>query len=392
MTTNWLDGEDKGSDWNVIKFRCYVYDENGNEGYSPEYYMHVFSTDALKARIDAENAFEFESCEPQNTDIKTSAGYAVDFTMHLKDFTDWMHDSELYARQYFEIKENGISSYIDGVHFSYLRNAPANAEIIEHADLYCGDTLIKELKKEYKVTVEKKEETQASSSPDTSETDTGTDKYKPIYELVKPGADFSVVKPIEITKPISIADIFEEIERPISGVISFGDKDEEELPFEDVLKEDYFYDAVKWAYTSDPRITEGIDDKHFGPKRIVTRAQAMAFLWRAMGEPEPTSKTNPFKDVKKDDYFYKAVLWAVEKGITVGTDSTHFSPDDTCSTAHIVTFLYRTLEIGDDGYYEEAASWAKDNGLLENIEKKVSPYVACPRSDVVTFLYRTIVK
>ena len=165
-----------------------------------------------------------------------------------------------------------------------------------------------------------------------------------------------------------------------------------ENPFVDIAEESYYYDAILWAYYAEPQVTKGVDETHFGPNKTVTRGQTVTFLWRAMGEPEPKTTNNPFADVKTDDYYYKAVLWAVESGITVGSDSTHFSPDATCSTAHITTFLYRTLDIGNDGWYEAAAKWAEDNGLLKDINKEVAPDVNCPRADVVTFLYRTVGK
>ena len=111
-----------------------------------------------------------------------------------------------------------------------------------------------------------------------------------------------------------------------------------------------------------------------------------------MGEPEPTAKINPFADVPESEYYYKAILWAVEKGVTMGTDATHFTPNQTCSTAHIITFLYRTLGIGTDGWYELAGAWAKDAGLLDGLTLQVAPEVDCPRADVVLFLYRQLGK
>ncbi len=163
-------------------------------------------------------------------------------------------------------------------------------------------------------------------------------------------------------------------------------------PFEDVKETDYFYDAVLWAYYAKPQVTNGIDTTHFGPTSTVTRGQAVTFLWRAMGCPEPTTKTNPFVDVPETEYYYKPILWAVEKGITKGTDATHFTPNQTCSTAHILTFLYRTLGIGTDGWYQVAEAWAKGAGLLEGLTLKVEPGVDCPRADVVLFLYRQLAK
>jgi hypothetical protein len=120
----------------------------------------------------------------------------------------------------------------------------------------------------------------------------------------------------------------------------------------------------------------------------VTRAQAVAFRSRAVGSPEPETAWNPFVDVPESEYYYKPILWAVEKGITKGTDDTHFTPNQTCSTAHIITFLYRTLGIGADGWYEVAEAWAQGAGLLKGLDIKVAPGVDCPRCDVVLFLYR----
>ena len=118
----------------------------------------------------------------------------------------------------------------------------------------------------------------------------------------------------------------------------------------------------------------------------------MTFLWRAVGCPEPTKKDNPFVDVAETAYYYKAVLWALEKGITKGTDDTHFTPEQTCSTAHILTFLYRTLGVGTDGWYAVAEAWAKGAGVLDGLTITVAPGVDCPRRDVVLFLFRTVGK
>ena len=163
-------------------------------------------------------------------------------------------------------------------------------------------------------------------------------------------------------------------------------------PFSDIFETDYFYNAVLWAYYAEPFVTNGMDATHFGPATTVKREHAVTFLWRAMGEPEPQAAENPFVDVKETDYFYKAVLWAVENGITKGTDATHFTPQQTCSTAHILTFLYRTLGVGEDGWYTEAEAWAKGAGLLDGLELTVAPGVDCPRADVVYFLWRALGK
>ena len=174
-------------------------------------------------------------------------------------------------------------------------------------------------------------------------------------------------------------------------------------PFADVGEADYCYDAVLWAYYAKPFITNGKESPVFaadgtltapglfGPGDTVTRGQAVTFLWRAMGCPEPTNTENPFEDVWETDYWYKAILWAVEKGIVKGTDATHYTPYQTCSTAHIVTFLFRTLGIGPDGWYQEAGNWATEKGLLKDMGLTVGQGVPCPRGSVVTFLYRALI-
>ena len=111
-------------------------------------------------------------------------------------------------------------------------------------------------------------------------------------------------------------------------------------PFSDVSEEEYYFRPVLWAVKHDPQITNGTSATTFSPDNACTRAQAVTFLWRAFGMEQVTG-ANPFKDVRESDYYYTAVLWAVKHGITNGTDATHFSPDLPCSRAHIVTFLYR---------------------------------------------------
>ena len=162
-----------------------------------------------------------------------------------------------------------------------------------------------------------------------------------------------------------------------------------EYPFTDITEGTFDYVPILWAYNAKPQVTNGITSTRFGPKETVTRGQCVTFLWRAMGEPEPKSKYNPFVDVPESQYYYKPILWAVEKGITKGTDKNHFSPDQKLSTAHIITFLYRALGKGSDGWYQKAGNWASSNGLLDRTGLTVSPSVDCPRGAVVTFLYRT---
>ena len=159
-------------------------------------------------------------------------------------------------------------------------------------------------------------------------------------------------------------------------------------PFVDIYETDDYYDAVLWAYYADPQITNGMDETHFGPQLTVTRGQAVTFLWRSMGCPEPTSYNNPFVDVPSTEYYYKPILWAVEKGITKGVDDTHFNPMDTLSTLHIITFLFRTQYPGKDGWDGDAAVWAADEkGRPFGIDIAVNNETDCPRCHVVQFLY-----
>ena len=171
-------------------------------------------------------------------------------------------------------------------------------------------------------------------------------------------------------------------------VYGSGETPKQTNPFTDVSESDLFYDAVLWAFYHEPQITDGMTDTTFGPDLTVTRGQCVTFLWRSRGCPEPTITQNPFVDVPASQYYNKAVLWAVENGITDGVDDTHFAPSATLSTAHIITFLYRTLGIGPDGWYQEAGNWAASRNLLDGTGLTVDPKVNCPRSGVVLFLYR----
>lgn len=169
--------------------------------------------------------------------------------------------------------------------------------------------------------------------------------------------------------------------------VETGDSDDDiDVPFTDISSDDYWYKSILWAYENG--VTSGTSETTFGPRDLCTRGQVVTFLWRAAGQPSPTNFDNPFTDVKNGDYYFIPVLWAVEKGITSGTSATTFAPDETCSSAHIITFLYRACGIGSNGWYEEARGWAKGAGLLDNTGLSVSPEENCPRGAVVTFLNR----
>ncbi len=158
------------------------------------------------------------------------------------------------------------------------------------------------------------------------------------------------------------------------------------VPFTDVPESGLYADAVSWAYNKG--VTQGTSETTFGTKDSCTRGQVVTFLWRAAGCPAPRSSDSPFRDVNPGDYYYDAVLWAVEQGVTGGTSADAFSPEQTCSTAHIITFLYRAMGAGTDGWYAEAGSWADSKGLLEGTDLTISPDATCPRGDVAAFLFR----
>ena len=173
-------------------------------------------------------------------------------------------------------------------------------------------------------------------------------------------------------------------------------------PFTDVTEKDYFYDPVLWAV--DNGVTNGTTATTFSPEIGCTRAQVVTFLWRAAGEPEAAAGSNPFSDVAENAYYYKAVLWAVEKGITKGTTETTFSPEETCTRAQIVTFLWRFngapapktgttpfTDLAENAYYGDAVLWAVENGITKGTtETTFSPEENCTRAQVVTFLYRSM--
>lgn len=167
--------------------------------------------------------------------------------------------------------------------------------------------------------------------------------------------------------------------------------------FYDVPNNAYFYEAVKWAVKNG--ITTGVGNDLFAPEQPCTRAQIVTFLWRAAGSPEPKAMSS-FSDVSADSYYAKAVAWAVENGITTGTGDGKFSPDATCTRAQSVTFLFRAIgklvdskaEFSDvltDSYYANAVAWAVENGVTNGIgDGLFGPDNSCTRAQIVTFLFR----
>ena len=171
-------------------------------------------------------------------------------------------------------------------------------------------------------------------------------------------------------------------------------------PFQDVPGDAYYFEAVNWAVANS--VTNGTSETTFSPNVGCTRAQVVTFLWRAAGQPEPTEGTNPFTDVKEGTYYYKAVLWAVEKGITNGTSETTFDPDETCTRGQIVTFLWRRegkpaptgannpfADVKPSAYFGSAVLWAVEKGITNGTsETTFEPNEDCTRAQVVTFLFR----
>lgn len=167
--------------------------------------------------------------------------------------------------------------------------------------------------------------------------------------------------------------------------------------FYDVPNNAYFYEAVKWAVKNG--ITDGVGNNLFAPEQPCTRAQIVTFLWRAAGSPEPKS-TVSFADVPAGSYYAKAVAWAVENGITLGTGDGTFSPNATCTRAQSVTFLYRALgtapttangftDVAANAFYTDAVAWAVENGVTNGTtDSTFSPDNGCTRAQIVTFLFR----
>ena len=169
--------------------------------------------------------------------------------------------------------------------------------------------------------------------------------------------------------------------------------------FVDAPAGSYFYEAVMWAVENG--ITTGVSANRFDPNGVCTRAQAVTFLWRAAGSPAPRSRTMPFTDVPAGSYYYDAVLWAVENGITKGTSDTTFSPDDTCTRAQIVAFLWRSekspaagsrnpfADVKSTAYYADAVLWAVREDITKGTTSTTfSPDADCTRAQIVTFLWR----
>lgn len=173
-------------------------------------------------------------------------------------------------------------------------------------------------------------------------------------------------------------------------------------PFADVKKSEYYYDSVMWA--AENGISGGTSANTFSPDDICTRAQVVTFLHRMVASPEPAAIDMPFADVAENAFYYKSVKWALGSKITDGTNAITFSPDDNCTRAQVVTLLWRTAgqpkpsgksnpftDVKADSYYYDAVLWAVENGITGGTSATTfSPDSNCTRAQVVTFLYRFI--
>ena len=176
----------------------------------------------------------------------------------------------------------------------------------------------------------------------------------------------------------------------------------EQNPFRDIAEDAYYCEPVLWAVQQG--ITAGTSEHAFSPLSPCTRAQVVTFLWRAAGKPDAVNGENPFTDVKAGAYYYDAVLWAAEQGITTGTSEHSFSPDATCTRGQVVTFLWRNagspnpsisdipfVDVKESDYFSKAVLWALEKGVTKGTsETAFSPASQCQRAHVVTFLYRDL--
>ena len=173
-------------------------------------------------------------------------------------------------------------------------------------------------------------------------------------------------------------------------------------PFTDVAENDYFFAPVLWALSKN--VTTGTSATEFSPNADCSRGQVVTFLWRAVGKPTAENRDNPFTDVAEGDYYYEAVLWAVENGITSGMGEGIFAPGSSCTRAQVATFLWRAMgkptvknaensftDVAEDVYYYDAVLWAVDKGITKGMGEGIfAPDMTCTRGQIATFLYRAL--
>ena len=221
------------------------------------------------------------------------------------------------------------------------------------------------------------------------------------YELSKLTVTDATGNDIKLTEEENGAYTFIMPASKVKVEASFAEKVEqhEDMTFTDVSSGAYYYEAIKWAFNN--KITFGTSDTTFSPNNTCTRAETLTFLWRAIGSPEPKSTFNPFEDVDADAFYYNAVLWAVENGITAGTSPTTFSPDAIANRSQALTFQWRAAgrpknssanpfeDVKDSHYFADAVMWAVENSITYGTgESTFSPEDPCIRAQIVTFLHR----
>ena len=204
-----------------------------------------------------------------------------------------------------------------------------------------------------------------------------------------------------IVQPISYVEIADNVspEYAVKATCGSGNSSGNDSSFTDVPATAYYADAVKWAVENG--VTSGTSATTFSPQNVCSRAQLVTFLWRASGSPRPANTRHPFTDISSNAYYYDAILWAVENGITSGTSSTTFNPDSPVDRGQAVTFLYRTAgspvakgtnpfaDVENSAYYANAALWAAEQEItIGTSATTFSPSDSCTRAQTVTFLYR----
>lgn len=378
----------------------YIYPDYGNKGWIFELYKYTNRLELVYSsgfRIDIQN----EMTPPIGVDpgvyyIKlTSDGYskALNVTYQLL--------SNFTKTDYWELA---------------IGNSPSNSKVMQFDHQYGGSLSDSKDKDYFKINLENKKYFEIDFERSMSGSTYGdysieiyklSNSYDKIYSEVVDVNQTSLKTTVITLEPgtyylkISLldADIYSYNNFPPDPVyhVSLNSA----LPFTDVLKNEYYYESVQWAVESE--ITNGISETTFSPEDTCTRGQIVTFLWRAAGSPEPTSQNNVFTDVKADDYYYKAVLWAVENGITNGTTKTTFDPDGSCTRSQAVTFLWRyedEEQINADNiftdvpayeYYTNAVLWAVENKITNGTTNTTfEPNTFCTRGHIVTFLYRDI--
>ena len=203
----------------------------------------------------------------------------------------------------------------------------------------------------------------------------------------------------EAIAAIEAAETIEEVKELLERAKDAIDMVTMTVDFTDVAAGSFYEVPVMWAVANG--ITKGTSKTTFSPTQGVDRAQVVTFLWRAAGEPEPTITENPFVDVKRTDFFYKAVLWAVETGVAKGMDTTHFAPAAEANRAQVVTFLWRAMgspvtegenpftDVAENAWFHDAVLWALENGITTGVsDTYFNAWGVCNRAQMVTFLYR----